>query len=96
VLFGVVLVQAAGGIIHHILYRKHSRRTVVSHLHIWLGRTIITLGMINGGLGLQLSGEGSGKIAAYSVVAGLIWVVYVVYAVIDHRKMAKAGTMTEK
>ena len=31
----------------------------MSHLHIWIGRIVITLGMINGGLGLLIAGNAS-------------------------------------
>ena len=76
-LFAVVFLQAIGGILHHLLYRKYARRTIVSYVHIWLGRALITLGMINGGLGLLLAGNASkGDIIAYSVIAGVIWIVY--------------------
>ena len=40
--------------------------------HIWLGRALITLGMINGGLGMLFSGGDPtrSEIIAYGVVAG--------------------------
>ena len=46
-------------------------------IHTWTGRAAITLGMINGGLGLLLSEDG-GKRAyiGYGVVTALIWVAW--------------------
>lgn len=51
-------------------------------MHIWLGRLLITLGMINGGLGLLLSANAStGEYIAYGVIAAVIWVAYVALVV---------------
>ena len=50
--------------------------------HRWLGRAIIALGIINGGLGFMFSGPvGSDNvpewgIVVYSVVAGLVGIAY--------------------
>jgi hypothetical protein len=44
---------------------------------MWVGRALITLAFINGGLGLQLAGEHSGKLAAYGVVAALVWLAWI-------------------
>ena len=44
----------------------------------------MSLGIINGGLGLQLSGNTvKGKIA-YAVIAGVIWLVWLAVAVMSH------------
>lgn len=73
----VVVVQAIGGVMHHINYKKYQKRTAISHAHIWIGRIIITLGMVNGGLGFELAGEeGVGELVAYGVVAGFIWLAW--------------------
>lgn len=55
----------------------------LGHLHRWLGRAALILGMINGGLGLQLARKGMGDLGApkslliaYGVVAGVVGVVY--------------------
>jgi hypothetical protein len=46
-ILGLLVLQALGGIVHHRLYKKLSRRTLVSHGHIWLGRAVIYGGMVN-------------------------------------------------
>lgn len=138
ILFGLVLTQPLGGLLHHGLMKKHGKRTLVSYVHICkhtspslpipylatttlspilllpfpsklaltpllpsadLGRLLITLGMINGGLGLLLSSNASrGDYIAYGVVAGVIWVAYIAIAafgeVKDHGK-AKGGEKGE-
>jgi hypothetical protein len=55
VLFILIFFQPILGYMHHRLFKKYKRRTFWSHAHIWLGRIIITLGIINGGLGLDLA-----------------------------------------
>lgn len=82
VLYALVFIQAAGGLLGHRMFKKHQRRTLITLSHIWLGRTIITLGMINGGLGLMLADNASnGEIIAYGVIAGVIWFAYMSIAV---------------
>ena len=76
-LFATVWLVAAGGFLQHIAFRKHQRRTIIGHIHMWVGRALITLAFINGGLGLQLAGEHGGKLAAYGVVAAVVWLFWV-------------------
>lgn len=46
-----------------------------------MGRIVITLGIINGGLGLRLSDNTTKGTIAYSVVAAIVWVVWMSVAV---------------
>ena len=48
----------------------------VRESHKWLGRVLLVLGAINGGLGLQLSANTRKGEIAYGVVAGVVFVVY--------------------
>lgn len=69
------------------MYKKYPRRTLVSYAHIWLGRIMITLGMINGGLGLWWSRNTTrGENIAYGVIAGVIWVILIATSVYGVRK----------
>ncbi|OQU98276.1 hypothetical protein CLAIMM_04085 [Cladophialophora immunda] len=79
VIFAVIWLQNVGGVVHHCaLFPKHGRRTTLAIIHIWLGRIQITLGMINGGLGLKLSGDAErGEYITYRVVSGVAWLLYV-------------------
>lgn len=72
-LFGI---QPALGYFHHRQYLKTHGRGAVSYVHIWFGRILMLLGVINGGLGLQLSQERNSLVIAYSVVAGVIFACY--------------------
>ena len=67
--------------------------------HIWMGRLLITLGMINGGLGLLLSGNSTrGEQIAYGVIAGVIWVswIFIVIAIPVKRGEEVPGTINHK
>ena len=96
VLFVLLFFQPFLGLVHHVLFKKHSRRMVWSYGHIWLGRFIITLGIINGGLGLRLASRSPiaspsrGAIVAYGVLAGIMWLLYVVAAVVGERRRSRA------
>lgn len=86
------------GLVHHLKFKKYSRRTVWSHAHLWIGRIVITLGIINGGLGLHLASDApafsgfapsNGQIIAYGVIAGCMWSLWVIAAIIGERRRAK-------
>ena len=46
-------------------------------MHIWYGRTLIFLGIINGGLGFRLAGNIKNRVVAYTVVAAVFGAAYV-------------------
>ncbi|KAB5563596.1 hypothetical protein GE09DRAFT_1113060 [Coniochaeta sp. 2T2.1] len=72
----LLAIQPALGYAHHRHFLKHGARGIISHVHIWYGRALMILGVINGGLGLQLAlGSNSCKIA-YGVVAGVTFLIY--------------------
>ncbi|KAI5466141.1 hypothetical protein BGZ63DRAFT_123742 [Mariannaea sp. PMI_226] len=78
---GTIVVSLMGiqpilGWLHHQHFLKHRRRGIISYAHIWYGRALIIVGIINGGLGLQLANAKTGLIIAYSVVAGVIAIAY--------------------
>jgi len=82
IMFALVWSQPITGLVHHVLYKQGKGRMMTSHTHIWLGRVLITLGMINGGLGLLLGHNATKKDhIIYGVVAGTMWVAYVLVSV---------------
>lgn len=54
----IILVQPAMGILQHMHFRKTGRKSIFGYIHRWNGRVAIILGMINQGLGFQLTGIG--------------------------------------
>jgi hypothetical protein len=75
----LLAIQPALGYLHHRHYLKTHGRGVISYAHIWWGRILMILGVINGGSGLQLSRERDSLIIAYSVVAGVIFLAYFLF-----------------
>ncbi|KAH6619248.1 putative carbohydrate binding protein, partial [Chaetomium sp. MPI-SDFR-AT-0129] len=83
-IFGTVVVALLGlqpflGFVHHQQFIKTRRRGAVSYIHIWWGRLLMALGVINGGLGLKLAKEENGPVIAYGVGAGVVYLAYIGY-----------------
>ncbi|GAM89121.1 hypothetical protein ANO11243_071560 [Dothideomycetidae sp. 11243] len=95
VLLALLFFQPFFGHLHHILYKRRGRRTIVSHLHANTGRALILLGIINGGLGLQLAGATTKSMIAYGVLGGLVGVLYIVMFVLVEAKMPRGGDVVE-
>ncbi|KAG9771314.1 hypothetical protein ABEF93_007861 [Exophiala dermatitidis] len=102
------LFQPVFGAIHHSIYKKRALnaqagrqpkapgRTWVGRVHLWLGRLLLCLGVINGGLGIRLASQSpfqtnktSNKVRiAYGVVAGVIALLYlIIVSVFEARRM---------
>ena len=77
VVIGMMAFMPIFGLIHHVLFVKHGKRTVFAIGHVWIGRALLTLGVINGGLGLQLARNSSKGEIVYGVVAGLVLLTYI-------------------
>jgi hypothetical protein len=95
VVFVLLFFQPILGFIHHLKFKKYSRRTVWSYGHLWLGRILITLGMINGGLGLLLASDAPAstgfaptrsQVIAYGVIAGVMWLLWASASIYGERK----------
>lgn len=78
--------QPIGGLIHHYIYKKYHQRTKWAITHVWSGRAFLTLGMINGGLGLMMSKNSVKGEIAYGVIAGTMWLIWMAVAVWGHLK----------
>jgi hypothetical protein len=100
VLVAMMVFQPVAGWLHHRNYVRTGQRSAISHGHIWVGRTAIILGIINGGLGLELGGVETRYVVAYSVVAGIMGVAYIAAIVYGEfardRRPSVAGSEREK
>lgn len=91
VLFVVLLGQPVLGLLHHRLFKKYQHRTLWSYVHIGIGRIAILLGLVNGGLGLQLAGSRGSSVIAYGVIAGIMGLAYLAAIIFGEMKRRKAG-----
>ncbi|KAG6020418.1 hypothetical protein E4U19_006369 [Claviceps sp. Clav32 group G5] len=64
------------GWLHHQQFVKTQSRGIFSHFHIWFGRALMILGIVNGGLGLQATNQSTRFIIAYSVLAAVVSIIY--------------------
>lgn len=90
-MFIALLFQPILGVLHHLGFKKHGNRTVISHLHIWIGRIMVTLGIVNGGLGLLLAANSRSGEIIYAVVAAVFWFVWMVAACFGEVRKATRG-----
>ena len=84
------------GIGHHVLFKRNGGPNVLTYPHIWWGRILITLGIANGFLGLQLSDNTLGIETAYAIVAGIIWAVWMGLALLAYLRIRRADNIAEK
>ncbi|ETN38994.1 uncharacterized protein HMPREF1541_07036 [Cyphellophora europaea CBS 101466] len=80
------------GLLHHQVFKKVQKRTVWSYGHIFTGRAIVILGMINGGLGLRLASAESSHRIAYGVFAGLMGLAYIGAIVFGEYKRSRQSS----
>jgi hypothetical protein len=66
-----LLIQPFIGLLHHRRFVSSQKQSFWTFLHLWYGRTLILLGIINGGLGLQLAANTKRGMIAYSVLGGI-------------------------
>ncbi|RCI14666.1 hypothetical protein L249_6780 [Ophiocordyceps polyrhachis-furcata BCC 54312] len=87
----LMCLQPVLGYLHHMYYVKHRTRGPVSYAHIFYGRSLMILGLVNGGLGISLTGSDRTFVIAYSVLAIFFFLLYVgVSVVFSVRKMKQA------
>lgn len=87
----MVVVQPVLGYLHHAAFKRLGRRQVWSHLHLWNGRLAITMGIINGGLGLMISRAPAHVTTAYIAVSAVMWVLWFCAAVFGECRRAMAA-----
>jgi len=86
VVAGCLLIQPISGLTHHLIYKRTMKANAATYPHVWWGRAVITLGIINGGLGLRLSEDTTKGEIAYGVIAGFMWLLWMIVIVIAFLK----------
>lgn len=80
-------VQPVLGLLQHLHFRKTGTRSGMGLGHQWLGRTVIILGVVNGGLGMRESGPvGDSWVPTYApilygIVAAVVLLIYLAVVV---------------
>ncbi|KFY07249.1 hypothetical protein V492_07320 [Pseudogymnoascus sp. VKM F-4246] len=82
VVVALLLFQPLFGFFHHRRFMAIHKRGKLTLFHVWYGRILIILGMLNGGFGLKLAANSTGGNIAYGVVVGVVGATYV--AVLVH------------
>jgi hypothetical protein len=75
VVLACLVAQPVLGLIHHERFRRLQRRQIWSYLHLFNGRIPITLGIVNGALGLWIARASDRLKVAYLATAGAMWYV---------------------
>lgn len=73
----LLLGQPVLGYVHHIRFIKTHHQSIYTTAHIWYGRVLLVLGLLNGGLGLRLAGQRLATQVVYGLAAGLVLLVWV-------------------
>ncbi|MCJ1463566.1 hypothetical protein MMC07_002174 [Pseudocyphellaria aurata] len=89
IVISLLVIQPFLGMVHHNVFKRTNQRSFWSTAHVWYGRVLITIGIINGGLGLELSDNTTKGEIGYGVVAGIMWVTWMAVAV---RNDLKSGS----
>ncbi|KAF2006451.1 iron reductase domain protein, partial [Amniculicola lignicola CBS 123094] len=69
----LTLIQLALGILHHWLFAKHGRPTILGHIHLYLGPLVLLLGAANGFLGFRFAG-GSSHNLMYGIFVAVVFI----------------------
>jgi hypothetical protein len=93
-LLAILFFMPLVGAIHHKVYKRMQKRTMWAYGHIFTGRAGIVLGMINGGLGLQLADARRSYVVTYSVFAGSVGTVYIAVIVFGEWKRGWKSSQT--
>lgn len=88
-----MVLQPVFGWLHHRNFLKNESRGLASYAHIWYGRALLIMGVVNGGLGLQLADAPRKFVIVYSVLAGVMFLVYVAASAYGEyrRRLATGG-----
>lgn len=90
-----LIIQPLLGFIHHSKYKRLGRRTMWSYAHIWNGRIGVSVGIVNGGLGLQLANASWNIKLAYIVVAAIMWFLWMITAVVGEIRRRRVPVLHE-
>ncbi|KDN64106.1 putative integral membrane protein [Colletotrichum sublineola] len=89
IILAVFIFQPIFGYIHHVQFKKYGVRQIWSHIHLAIGRLLIPLGIINGGLGLYISNSPKEFKIAYAILAAVFGIAWIFVAVISESRRSR-------
>jgi len=115
-ILAIALFQPIFGGVHHRIYKSREQnvaagnptkapgRTALGRVHIWVGRILIALGIINGGLGIRLASYSPFQTDAtsqkasigYGVVAGVMFLLYLISVIAFEIRRARVQLVEEE
>ncbi|KAK1836836.1 hypothetical protein QBC39DRAFT_238222, partial [Podospora conica] len=87
----MLLPQPVVGWLHHRKFVRVRRRQVWSYVHLFNGRVGITMGIVNGGLGLNLAAAAASRKRTYIIVAAVMWTLWMLVALWAEVRKARAS-----
>ncbi|OLN87017.1 Cytochrome b561 and DOMON domain-containing protein [Colletotrichum chlorophyti] len=89
VILAIFFFQPVFGYLHHAQFKKYGTRQIWSYLHLFVGRLLIPLGIINGGLGLYISNSPKEFKIAYAILAAVLGVAWILIAVVSESRRGR-------
>ncbi|WQF88109.1 Putative cytochrome b561/ferric reductase transmembrane [Colletotrichum destructivum] len=89
IILAIFFFQPLFGYLHHAQFKKYGVRQIWSYLHLMVGRLLIPLGIINGGLGLYISNSPKAFKIAYSILAVVFGIAWIFIAVISESRRSR-------
>jgi len=77
VIVGFFLIQPIFGWLHHRGYVNKGGPTLWTRAHVWFGRIIMILAIVNGGLGIQYADNAVSGEKGFGVVTGIFGLAYI-------------------
>lgn len=87
-MLGLVTIQPATEILNHKFYQRHPRMIIASHIHLWLGRSLLIAGAVQGGLGFLFASSFRNAVVdtwprvLYAATALVVWIIYVLVGIL--------------
>lgn len=87
-----MLIQPIIGFFHHYRFVKTQKQGVWTLAHVWYGRVLTLLGIINGGLGLRLARNSRSGEIVYGVLGGIVALAVLSWSFVFETKKRKGQT----
>ncbi|KAF2458310.1 hypothetical protein BDY21DRAFT_371156 [Lineolata rhizophorae] len=93
IVFVLLFIQWGLGFVHHLLYKKHQRPTILGKIHLYCGPGILVMGLVNGAIGFRFAGSNRRVITYCIVVVAMLLIVGGVLFLQRRKKARKARYM---